>query len=251
MSPFIGAYLLRYVTTAMLGPESLSWFSTGLFVMAAGVRPWSHLVDRLSQRASDLQDFIRRPQHLGQDSDVHEKIETLTERIDELEGSLAEIRTQQDVALDLHVTSVKRSIRRHEKRWGELERRVRSIEASVAVCSGSGSGQETVSDKKKNQPMTVVNITSTAARWVFDLLPTRSLSSSPKEISHASRRRHAIQPIPGPSVPGRPRAIVEEEYRGYPLVARPSRFAITILYGIGYVVFMPLRAFIRVISGRC
>lgn len=221
--------------------------------MAAGVRPWSHLVDRLSQRASDLQDFIRRPQHLGQDGDVDEKLETLMKRIDELEESLAGVHAHRDLSLnyfDVDVTSMKRSIRRHEKRWDELERRTRSIEESVAVCSGSGPGQEAVSDTKKNQPITVVSITSTAARWLFNLLPKRSLSSSPKDRPHVSPRRHAIHPTLGSQKSGHSGAIVEEEHKGHSLVVRSSRFAIMILYGLGYVLFMPLRVFIRVVSGH-
>ena len=35
LSPFLGALLLRYATAAVLGPQSVSWFSTGLFVLCS------------------------------------------------------------------------------------------------------------------------------------------------------------------------------------------------------------------------
>ena len=35
ISPFFGALLFRYATAAVLGPQSVSWFSTGLFVLCS------------------------------------------------------------------------------------------------------------------------------------------------------------------------------------------------------------------------
>ena len=49
LSPFLGVTLLTRVTTAATGdPHALSWFSRTLFVLAAGIRPWRHLSERLS-----------------------------------------------------------------------------------------------------------------------------------------------------------------------------------------------------------
>ena len=61
LSPFLGALLLRYATAAVLGPQSVSWFSTGLFVLATGMRPWSHLVERIRTRTEELHDLIHYP----------------------------------------------------------------------------------------------------------------------------------------------------------------------------------------------
>lgn len=59
LSPFIGATLLRYVATAISGKsDALSWFSTSLFVLATGVRPWSHLVERLKDRSRALKALL-------------------------------------------------------------------------------------------------------------------------------------------------------------------------------------------------
>lgn len=38
LAPFVGAYLLRTLTSTVFGTDHISWFSTSLFVLAAGVR---------------------------------------------------------------------------------------------------------------------------------------------------------------------------------------------------------------------
>lgn len=55
LAPFLGATLLRHVSHAVTGShEALSWFSTALFVLATGLRPWMHLIDRLKGRSEAL-----------------------------------------------------------------------------------------------------------------------------------------------------------------------------------------------------
>ena len=59
LSPFFGATLLRYVAIAISGdPKTLSWFSTSLFVLATGVRPWTHLSERLKDRSRALNEIL-------------------------------------------------------------------------------------------------------------------------------------------------------------------------------------------------
>lgn len=59
LSPFIGASLLKFIAVTISGdPNTLSWFSTSLFVLATGIRPWSHLVDRLRDRSQALQAIV-------------------------------------------------------------------------------------------------------------------------------------------------------------------------------------------------
>jgi len=55
-SPTVGAALLRYATDAILGPAAVSRFSACLFALATGMRPWAHLVERLSHRTAELHD---------------------------------------------------------------------------------------------------------------------------------------------------------------------------------------------------
>jgi hypothetical protein len=60
LSPFLGATLLRLVATAITGDtNTLSWFSTSLYVLATGIRPWTHLVERLKSRSRALNDILR------------------------------------------------------------------------------------------------------------------------------------------------------------------------------------------------
>lgn len=61
ITPFVGAALLRSVLGLVNGVDSISWFSTTLFVLAAGVRPWGHLISRLRERTTSLHDTIHYP----------------------------------------------------------------------------------------------------------------------------------------------------------------------------------------------
>ena len=61
VTPFVGAALLRSVLGLVNGADSISWFSTTLFVLAAGVRPWGHLISRLRERTTSLHDTIHYP----------------------------------------------------------------------------------------------------------------------------------------------------------------------------------------------
>ena len=61
VTPFVGAALLRSVLGLVNGVDSISWFSTTLFVLAAGVRPWGHLISRLRERTTSLHDTIHYP----------------------------------------------------------------------------------------------------------------------------------------------------------------------------------------------
>lgn len=61
LTPLIGTVLLRYVGSLLSASGSLSWFSTGLFVLATGVRPWRHLISLLTNRAEALHDIVYAP----------------------------------------------------------------------------------------------------------------------------------------------------------------------------------------------
>ncbi|KAH9069350.1 hypothetical protein EDB83DRAFT_470382 [Lactarius deliciosus] len=61
ITPFAGVALLRSVLRSINGVDSISWFSTTLFVLAAGVRPWGHFTSRLREHTSSLHDSIHYP----------------------------------------------------------------------------------------------------------------------------------------------------------------------------------------------
>ncbi|OCH87188.1 hypothetical protein OBBRIDRAFT_760126 [Obba rivulosa] len=101
LSPFIGATLLRYVLHALSGTESLSWFSTTLFVLATGLRPWSHLVSRLRERTTTLHAAVHSSPHPNHAAELHTEIDALRAHVEKLESQLATVRKQADVGAQL------------------------------------------------------------------------------------------------------------------------------------------------------
>ncbi|KAG1763921.1 hypothetical protein EDD22DRAFT_1042688 [Suillus occidentalis] len=88
LSPLLGVAILRVVILSVAGPETISWFSTSLFILATGMRPWKHAVERLRQRTKDLHTVIHYPP-VGS-PDAQSQIEALTARVAELESQLKE-----------------------------------------------------------------------------------------------------------------------------------------------------------------
>lgn len=88
LSPFLGATLLRTVVVSFAGPSTVSWFSLSLFVLATGVRPWKHAVQRLRERTTDLHTVIHYP------SSDTQKMEALIHRVAQLEAELKSLRRQ-------------------------------------------------------------------------------------------------------------------------------------------------------------
>ena len=133
VSPVLGASLIRYVLTAVEGVDNLSWFSTTLFVLATGIRPWSHLISRVRQRTQDLHDEVHYP---SQESpayyqmELEKKLRTVLQRLDSIEGNISALKEQsdkisplRDVCDDLTeaVTVMERALGRQERR-GEATR---------------------------------------------------------------------------------------------------------------------------------
>lgn len=102
-SPLIGAYLLRTISASLFGQDYISWFSTVVFVLAAGiryvpracipstltrsVRPWRHLIMLLRTRTLDLQDAA----HDGVSSfGFSPDRRSLVQRVESLEQQLAD-----------------------------------------------------------------------------------------------------------------------------------------------------------------
>ncbi|KAJ3794538.1 hypothetical protein GGU11DRAFT_689615 [Lentinula aff. detonsa] len=89
VSPFLGAYLLRYVTFTITGQDILSWFSLGLFVLATGVRPWSHLIQRFDQRITDLHDIVHY--HSSVKEGVSDEVAEMKQQLERLHGQTQEM----------------------------------------------------------------------------------------------------------------------------------------------------------------
>src|ERR1700733_5486670 len=90
LTPFLGVILLRYGATLLGADNSLTWFSTALFVRATGLRPWRHLIQLLTTRVETLHDIVHHPVvYTAQSSTAipTERFERIEEALDELRGS--------------------------------------------------------------------------------------------------------------------------------------------------------------------
>lgn len=77
----------------MLGADnSLTWFSTGLFVLATGLRPWRHLIQLLTNRADSLHDIVHHPIVPSPQSPAG----VFAERFERIEAALDEMRESQE-----------------------------------------------------------------------------------------------------------------------------------------------------------
>lgn len=91
VTPFAGAALLRSVLRSINGVDSISWFSTTLFVLAAGVRPWGHLISRLRDHTSSLHDSIHYPSPDSQFI-VDSRLQAVVDHVNTLEQELSTVK---------------------------------------------------------------------------------------------------------------------------------------------------------------
>jgi hypothetical protein len=235
VSPFIGAYLLRYAIQTVLGPDYISWFSTGLFVMATGVRPWSHLVERFNQRTTDLKEFIHQTSH----HEDKEPSASLSQRINDLEDSLAIVesllkRMQEDTVdyVDKNVDGVKRLIQRNEKRYSRQGERLRSLEQTVGEFFElyPNPGKKNRSPMSSQSVLSRVLSTSTLSSWISPEMEEYTT----KYLRSITNGNAADQP---PSDPLK--------------VNHPVRFGLlrSLLVGVGHIVFHLARTVTRVLFG--
>lgn len=91
VTPFAGAAILRSVLRSINGVDSISWFSTTLFVLAAGVRPWGHLISRLREHTSSLHDSVHYPSPDSQFI-VDSRLQAVVDRVNSLEQELSTVK---------------------------------------------------------------------------------------------------------------------------------------------------------------
>jgi len=124
ITPFAGAALLRSVLGMVNGVDAISWFSTTLFVLAAGVRPWGHLISRLRERTTSLHDTIHYP---SPDTQLiaASRLQAMADRINSLEQELSTIKrvmAMRAYVEEMHddtsnaLQDVERAIRKQERK---------------------------------------------------------------------------------------------------------------------------------------
>ncbi|KAL0952904.1 hypothetical protein HGRIS_007121 [Hohenbuehelia grisea] len=143
VSPFLGALVLRVVSSTIAGPEALSWFSITLFVLATGLRPWRHLVARANATAEELQSIIcqgscQEPAVASKEEERQKEREhqekqhvQLLERMEKMEKALgkmkARMRTRQDEVYDYVDEAVEEVEQRVTDMHGLWEQTVRIV----------------------------------------------------------------------------------------------------------------------------
>lgn len=121
LSPLAGSWLLTWLMETFTdGNRYLNKFNIRLFMLASGIRPWSHALSLFRQRLLHLQEVVHYPSS---------KFETLQRRVIRLESDLSTMRKlvamKTDVSLlregiDLPLTQLSRSMRRYEKKEEHL-----------------------------------------------------------------------------------------------------------------------------------
>jgi hypothetical protein len=119
LSPFIGAYLLYGMRSALSEPDRyINPFSVRLFVLSSGVKPWRHLFRLLRRRSLFLQESVHYPS--AEVKDLRRKVDRLTAQLDQLSRAVAtkaevdDVRQGIDVPLDKLSRSMKRYARKEE-----------------------------------------------------------------------------------------------------------------------------------------
>ena len=260
LSPFFGASLLRYVTASILGPDAVSWFSTGLFVLATGVRPWTHLVERLSQRTIALQSYVHRPSPVHVASEEQHLL--LEKRVAEMERSLSKIKSQvahttEDVCeyVDEAVGTVEHAMRKQERKWDKYEGKVREIEQVVVTLKNTAHAKNVLRTSDLGAIQTFVSslIGYIIPTWLT--APGQNLFSVifSSSAANADPKKYSMRPLSGSSSPSTPlETILEHESISnsnskFPLLAQPYSLISNIVYRTGYIVTLPLRAVVRMI----
>ncbi|KAG1873311.1 hypothetical protein C8R48DRAFT_746093 [Suillus tomentosus] len=140
LSPLLGVAILRIVIISVAGPETISWFSTSLFILATGIRPWKHAVERLHQRTQDLHTVVHYPP--ASSPDAHSQVEVLIARVAELETQLNKCNdTVKVLTEDLFdhvegaVEGIEKSLRKQERKneavYSAQESRLATLEQNM------------------------------------------------------------------------------------------------------------------------
>lgn len=121
LSPLAGAWLLTWLMEVFTdGNRYLNKFNIRLFMLASGIRPWSHAIMLFRQRLLHLQEVVHYPSS---------RVEALNKRLTRMDSDLSTLRklvaTKSDVTLlregiDMPLTQLSRSMRRYEKKEEHL-----------------------------------------------------------------------------------------------------------------------------------
>jgi hypothetical protein len=143
--PLIGAYLLHTIRGQLSRPSEglVSNYNLSIFIMAAEVRPVSHLIKLISNRTLRVQRIVANNPHQVQ-SIKNQEFRDLSKRLEELESraTAAEASTPTNAQIDVsntrHIeTIMARNVRdKVEPELDALNRAVRRYEKKLALLAG-------------------------------------------------------------------------------------------------------------------
>lgn len=196
ISPLIGAYLLRTISASLLGQDYISWFSTVVFVLAAGIRPWRHLITLLRTRTLELQDAAHED-----DQSISPDRRSLLARVELLEEQLA-AEVAESVAARADMERLKQSL---EQSYEELEKLIRRV-SRKNEAERSGQSHRLDMLEAKVESLTAKNSGPALYPAVPSLLPTffstfwnsgtansSGAVKSRKSVKHRTHKR--VQPL--------------------------------------------------------
>ncbi|KAF8629343.1 hypothetical protein AX15_003494 [Amanita polypyramis BW_CC] len=247
LSPFLGAVFLHHATAATIGLEAVSWFNVSLFVLATGMRPWAHIVERLKQRTSDLHEVVQcpiPPSVAATTGELTDRLHKLTRSIGKLEknarrNEVKRMELREDIYHDIDEMSG--ILRNHERRQVRHESKIKDMEDTLKRVKNG---------QTKRIPTGLISLPLYLLRyvlpsWVY-MLPYRILvrtvyaaSTSPKNGKLAQSQSLSPSSTPKP--------IMEE---GCPLLAQSTHVTSGVLSRIGYVAMLPLRTILRMVLRR-
>jgi len=220
--------------------------------MATGIRPWSHLIERLNRRTDDLQNFIHHSPSSSQAPirDLHKDIIALNNRIDKLERSFNGMKvrfkeTSKEIFdhVDDTLDSVKRSLQKHQKRWDEQDERLQILKKSVVIPSELES-----SVGARNGITTSPGVTVTAAQSVFPKQTSYPLQwfggksiAEPWQTPVLSQNR-TTTPVQSERI--------QQEDNMVTFLDKFIETPVRLLYFLGFIMFFPFRLAIRTLFWR-
>jgi len=117
VSPFLGSFLLYYVRSALSEPDRyINPFNIRLFVLASGVKPWSHFLKLVKARSLFLQSEVHYP--VTTVALLMRRVKELEEEVDDLRRAYAtkdDVRQLRD-GVDLPLTQLSKAVRRYERK---------------------------------------------------------------------------------------------------------------------------------------
>jgi hypothetical protein len=239
ITPFAGAALLRAVLGLVNGVDSISWFSTALFVLAAGVRPWGHLISRLRERTISLHDTIHYPSPDAQFV-ATSRLQAVVDRVNSLEQELLAVKRAmamrafvEEIHDDLSsaLQGTERAIRKQERkseslriaydtRFATLEKTVSRIERTrgertrgIVPGSGTATSSGPIDDRAYSRLESVLAsifrfMRVLANGLTFDYFDPPSLPASPSVPTASLGSR---PPLHHTKTPSRLETIEEDE----------------------------------------